>query len=66
MSTKSEKLLNLTADMQRFAAGEDKLDSMIRSYTEGELSEDDLFLVNAAAAKPDYQSFLAQARNRKL
>lgn len=60
-----EDLLKLTADMQSFYAENDALTARIRSCEDDELSADELELVSAAAAEPDYRKFLELTKHRR-
>ena len=66
MSTNAEKLLRLTADMERFMHTDDKLGQMVEMACDNELFEDDLLFVAAAASVPSYEGFMRQmnARNQ--
>ena len=65
MSTKVERLLKLTADMESFIHTNDALGKLVDSVGEDELSEFELSLVAAATATPSYASFLREAEARK-
>lgn len=60
-----EDLLALTADLQMFYPEDDDLTRRIERCGDAELSMDDLDLVAAAAANPNYKKFLENAKRIK-
>ena len=60
-----EKLLELVADLERFAPQDDALGEMIDRAAGDELELDELDSIAAAASRPDYARFLERVEARK-
>lgn len=65
MRKNAEKLLRLSADMEKFMHRDDRLGRMVESVCDDELFEDDLTFVAAATAIPSFDSFLKQVNDRR-
>lgn len=62
MSDKIEDLLSLAADMEACIPVGDSLTDYLGTFAEDELSETELFFVNAAGSAPSYQAFRKRFR----
>ena len=60
---RAEDILELMADMERFARGDDALTALTDQAAEDELDFGDLDQVAAAASRPSYARFLEKARD---